>query len=281
MDLFQAAATTRRHCRTSRPRPAARRRPCCTTSAASPPSSPPSSNPQPPTLAVLVKAAAELSSGRRAGARHPELHRPRRRAPRRRRRAPGHPPGDRADARGRATGRRRHAADRTTWPAYRRPARAAIWRSSPSTACSASAGTPENAPTTTSEDSATSPCGDSSAAPEHRHDSPAATGRSPLPVRRTDLNGRSSRWPICCTGSAGSPTSAGAWSPRSGRCVLVVLGVGALTLGGKTANTFSIPGTESQRALDALKTGVAGGQWRVRHGRGEGARRQDAAPTRP
>ena len=34
---------------------------------------------------------------------------------------------------------------------------------------------------------------------------------------------------------------------------LVVLGVGALTLGGKTANTFSIPGTESQRALDALK----------------------------
>ncbi|QNE20767.1 MMPL family transporter [Kribbella qitaiheensis] len=36
--------------------------------------------------------------------------------------------------------------------------------------------------------------------------------------------------------------------------VLVVLGVGALTLGGKTANTFSIPGTESQRALDALKT---------------------------
>src|SRR4051812_6789567 len=36
--------------------------------------------------------------------------------------------------------------------------------------------------------------------------------------------------------------------------VLVLLGVGALTLGGKTANTFSIPGTESQRALDALKT---------------------------
>ncbi|GAB2645558.1 MMPL family transporter [Kribbella swartbergensis] len=35
---------------------------------------------------------------------------------------------------------------------------------------------------------------------------------------------------------------------------LVLLGVGALTLGGKTANTFSIPGTESQRALDALKT---------------------------
>src|SRR3954468_10694567 len=34
---------------------------------------------------------------------------------------------------------------------------------------------------------------------------------------------------------------------------LVLLGVGALTLGGKTANTFSIPGTESQRALDALK----------------------------
>ncbi|MEV0285235.1 MMPL family transporter [Kribbella sp. NPDC050820] len=35
---------------------------------------------------------------------------------------------------------------------------------------------------------------------------------------------------------------------------LVLLGVGALTLGGKTTNTFSIPGTESQRALDALKT---------------------------
>ncbi|GAA2829164.1 MMPL family transporter [Kribbella solani] len=34
---------------------------------------------------------------------------------------------------------------------------------------------------------------------------------------------------------------------------LVLLGVGALTLGGKTADTFSIPGTESQRALDALK----------------------------
>ena len=34
---------------------------------------------------------------------------------------------------------------------------------------------------------------------------------------------------------------------------LVLLGVGALTLGGKTTNTFSIPGTESQRALDALK----------------------------
>ncbi len=36
--------------------------------------------------------------------------------------------------------------------------------------------------------------------------------------------------------------------------VLVLLGVGALTLGGQTANTFSIPGTESQRALDALQT---------------------------
>ena len=35
---------------------------------------------------------------------------------------------------------------------------------------------------------------------------------------------------------------------------LVLLGVGALTLGGKTVDTFSIPGTESQRALDALKT---------------------------
>ncbi|TWD81868.1 RND superfamily putative drug exporter [Kribbella amoyensis] len=34
--------------------------------------------------------------------------------------------------------------------------------------------------------------------------------------------------------------------------LLVLLGVGALTLGGQTANTFSIPGTESQRALDAL-----------------------------
>lgn len=33
---------------------------------------------------------------------------------------------------------------------------------------------------------------------------------------------------------------------------LVLLGVGALTLGGQTSNTFSIPGTESQRALDAL-----------------------------
>ncbi|GAA1557853.1 MMPL family transporter [Kribbella sancticallisti] len=35
--------------------------------------------------------------------------------------------------------------------------------------------------------------------------------------------------------------------------VLILLGVGALTLGGGTTNTFSIPGTESQRALDALQ----------------------------
>ncbi|GAA1660061.1 MMPL family transporter [Kribbella alba] len=35
--------------------------------------------------------------------------------------------------------------------------------------------------------------------------------------------------------------------------LLVVLGVGALTLGGSTTNTFSIPGTESQQALDALQ----------------------------
>ncbi len=35
---------------------------------------------------------------------------------------------------------------------------------------------------------------------------------------------------------------------------IVALGVGALALGGTTTNTFSIPGTESQRALDALKT---------------------------
>ncbi|GAA1717197.1 MMPL family transporter [Kribbella yunnanensis] len=36
--------------------------------------------------------------------------------------------------------------------------------------------------------------------------------------------------------------------------IIVALGVGALALGGSTTNTFSIPGTESQRALDALKT---------------------------
>ncbi|GAA0585156.1 MMPL family transporter [Kribbella sandramycini] len=36
--------------------------------------------------------------------------------------------------------------------------------------------------------------------------------------------------------------------------IIVALGVGALTLGGSTTNTFSIPGTESQRALDALKS---------------------------
>ncbi|MDX6237200.1 MAG: putative drug exporter of the superfamily [Kribbellaceae bacterium] len=35
--------------------------------------------------------------------------------------------------------------------------------------------------------------------------------------------------------------------------VLAALGVGALTLGGQTANAFSIPGTESQQALDALQ----------------------------
>ncbi len=36
--------------------------------------------------------------------------------------------------------------------------------------------------------------------------------------------------------------------------IIVALGVGALALGGSTTNTFSIPGTESQRALDALKS---------------------------
>ena len=35
--------------------------------------------------------------------------------------------------------------------------------------------------------------------------------------------------------------------------LLVVLGVGALTLGGKTVDEFTIPGTESQQALDDLK----------------------------
>ncbi|MDX6292377.1 MAG: putative drug exporter of the superfamily [Kribbellaceae bacterium] len=35
--------------------------------------------------------------------------------------------------------------------------------------------------------------------------------------------------------------------------VLAALGVSALTLGGQTANAFSIPGTESQQALDALQ----------------------------
>ena len=38
--------------------------------------------------------------------------------------------------------------------------------------------------------------------------------------------------------------------------LLVVLGVGAVTLGGQTTNTFSIPGTESQRALDALQKDI-------------------------
>ena len=45
---------------------------------------------------------------------------------------------------------------------------------------------------------------------------------------------------------------------------LALLGVGALTLAGKTANTFSIPGTESQRALDALQAGAARGERRAR-----------------
>jgi RND superfamily putative drug exporter len=40
---------------------------------------------------------------------------------------------------------------------------------------------------------------------------------------------------------------AGLWA-----LVLVLMAVGALTLGGKTVDTFSIPGTESQQALDAL-----------------------------
>ncbi|HET6295015.1 MAG TPA: MMPL family transporter [Kribbella sp.] len=35
--------------------------------------------------------------------------------------------------------------------------------------------------------------------------------------------------------------------------LLAVIGIGALTLGGQTTNTFSIPGTESQQALDALQ----------------------------
>jgi RND superfamily putative drug exporter len=35
--------------------------------------------------------------------------------------------------------------------------------------------------------------------------------------------------------------------------ILVLLGVGAVTLGGKTVDSFSIPGTESQQALDDLR----------------------------
>ena len=58
--------------------------------------------------------------------------------------------------------------------------------------------------------------------------------------------------------------------------VLVLLGVGALTLGGQTSNTFSIPGTESQRALDALAEGPAGRERRLVHGGREGTRGQDA-----
>lgn len=38
--------------------------------------------------------------------------------------------------------------------------------------------------------------------------------------------------------------------------LLAALGIAALTLGGQTANAFSIPGTESQRALDDLKTAL-------------------------
>lgn len=38
--------------------------------------------------------------------------------------------------------------------------------------------------------------------------------------------------------------------------LLAALGIAALTLGGQTANVFSIPGTESQRALDDLKTAL-------------------------
>jgi RND superfamily putative drug exporter len=38
--------------------------------------------------------------------------------------------------------------------------------------------------------------------------------------------------------------------------LLIALGVGAVTLGGQTTNTFSIPGTESQRALDALQKDI-------------------------
>jgi RND superfamily putative drug exporter len=36
--------------------------------------------------------------------------------------------------------------------------------------------------------------------------------------------------------------------------ILVLLGLGAVTLGGKTVDSFSIPGTESQQALDDLRT---------------------------
>lgn len=38
--------------------------------------------------------------------------------------------------------------------------------------------------------------------------------------------------------------------------LLAALGIAAFTLGGQTANAFSIPGTESQRALDDLKTAL-------------------------
>ena len=38
--------------------------------------------------------------------------------------------------------------------------------------------------------------------------------------------------------------------------LVIALGVGAVTLGGQTTNTFSIPGTESQRALDALQKDI-------------------------
>ncbi|MGW4941628.1 MMPL family transporter [Actinoplanes sp. NPDC004185] len=41
---------------------------------------------------------------------------------------------------------------------------------------------------------------------------------------------------------------AGLWA-----LILLLLAAGALTLGGKTVDTFTIPGTESQEALDALK----------------------------
>ena len=63
---------------------------------------------------------------------------------------------------------------------------------------------------------------------------------------------------------------AGVWA-----LVLVVLAVGAVAFGGKTVDAFSIPGTESQQALDDLQRELPAAAVPADH-RGQCAGRPDA-----
>ena len=63
---------------------------------------------------------------------------------------------------------------------------------------------------------------------------------------------RNPPWPACSTDSAPSPTGDAGPSSSPGWLILVLGGIGAVTLGGQTSNTFSIPGQESTIALDKI-----------------------------